>query len=61
MVISVGSAYSGFERWLLAADLRYVDYGNTEGLRQSGFDSSGALRGLGWRSIWALALGPSTS
>lgn len=57
MVISVGGAYSGFDRWLLAADLRYVDYGNTEGLRQSGFDPSGALRGLGWRSIWALSLG----
>jgi len=57
MVVSVGSAYSGFDRWLLAADVRYVDYGNADGLRQSGFDPSGAVRGLGWRSVWALSLG----
>ena len=57
MVVSVGGAYAGFERWLLAADVRYVDFGAARGLRQSGFDPTGAVRGLGWRSVWALSLG----
>jgi long-chain fatty acid transport protein len=57
MVVSVGAAYTGFERWLLAADVRYVDFGDAAGLRQSGFDPTGAVRGLGWRSVWALSLG----
>jgi long-chain fatty acid transport protein len=57
MIVSTGVAYRGFERWLLEADFRYVDYANTAGFRESGFDASGALRGLGWRSIFALAVG----
>src|SRR5439155_11481029 len=43
--------------WLLAADVRYVDYQNTTGFRDSGFDQFGALRGLGWRSTWGVAVG----
>jgi long-chain fatty acid transport protein len=57
MVVSVGGAYAGFERWLLAADLHYIDFRNTNGLGTSGFDPTGAVRGVGQRSIWALALG----
>ncbi len=57
MITSIGVGYSGFERWLLAADLRHIDYGNTNGFRQGGFDPQGAVRGLGWRSIFAVALG----
>jgi long-chain fatty acid transport protein len=57
LVVSVGCAYAGFERWLLAADVRYIDYRNAEGLREKGFDPTGAVRGLGWRSIPAVALG----
>jgi long-chain fatty acid transport protein len=58
MIYSVGASYAGIERLLLAADLRYIDYANTAGLSQGGFDPlTGAVRGLGWRSIWALSLG----
>jgi long-chain fatty acid transport protein len=57
MILSLGTAYTGFERWVLAADVRYVDYRNTKGFRQGGFDPTGALRGLGWDSIVAVALG----
>src|SRR5260370_129223 len=46
LIPSVGVAYSGFERWLLAADFRYVDFGNARGLRASGFDPTGAIRGV---------------
>jgi long-chain fatty acid transport protein len=55
---SVGVAYSGFERWTLAADYHYIDYRNTTGFENSGFDpQTGAVRGLGWDSVSALAFG----
>jgi long-chain fatty acid transport protein len=57
MIPSVGVAYSGWERWLFAADFRYVDFGNADGFRQSGFDTTGTLRGLGWESVFAMSLG----
>ncbi len=38
-------------------DLRYIDYQNTTGFSGSGFDSQGTLQGVGWNSIFALALG----
>jgi long-chain fatty acid transport protein len=57
MIVSAGLAYTGFDRWVLAADFRYVDFRNTEGFRQSGFDATGAVQGLGWRSVFAVALG----
>jgi long-chain fatty acid transport protein len=57
LVASVGAAYAGFERWLLAADLHYIDFSNTNGLRDSGFTPTGAVRGVGQHSIWAIALG----
>jgi long-chain fatty acid transport protein len=57
MVVSVGGAYAGFERWLLAADLHYIDFSNTNGLHDSGFNPDGSVRGVGQHSIWAIALG----
>ena len=32
MIISVGTAYTGFDRWLLACDVRYFDYADAAGL-----------------------------
>jgi long-chain fatty acid transport protein len=57
MIASAGVAYAGFPRWLLAADFRYVDYANTDGFRQGGFGPTGAVQGLGWRSILCVAAG----
>ena len=57
MIASTGVSYTGFENWVLACDLRYVDYHDTTGFRDSGFDQTGALRGLGWRSTFGVALG----
>ncbi len=57
MIPSVGLAYSGIEHWLFAADFRYVDFHNTAGFRGSGFAPDGSVQGLGWRSIFAIALG----
>jgi len=58
LMASIGAAYSGFERWTLAADFHYIDYRNTEGFEDTGFDpTTGAVRGLGWNSVFAAALG----
>jgi long-chain fatty acid transport protein len=56
-IYSAGVSYAGLPRWLLAADFRWVDYKNTKGFGETGYDVGGQLRGLGWRSIFALALG----
>jgi long-chain fatty acid transport protein len=57
LIASLGVSYTGFERWLLETDFHYIDYGNTSGFRDSGFSPTGALTGLGWKSIYAFAFG----
>ena len=57
LIVSVGAAYSGFENWIFACDVRYFDYANTTGFGSSGFSPSGALTGLSWNNIMSVALG----
>lgn len=57
MIVSLGTAYSGFERWLLAVDLRYIDYVNTDGFRESGFNQDGSITGLGYRNTFVVSTG----
>ncbi len=56
-ILSFGTSYTGFERFVLAADARYYGYGTTQGFDPAGFDATGAITGLGWRSIFSVALG----
>lgn len=46
MILSLGAAYTGWENWLLAVDVRYFDYKNTDGFSE-----------LGWSNIFAAAIG----
>jgi long-chain fatty acid transport protein len=57
LIASLGASYTGFEKFVLAGDVHFIDYKNTNGFNKSGFDPSGAVAGLGWRSIFALDLG----
>ncbi len=57
MVISLGTAWSGWEGLVIAADVRYYDYANTEGFESSGFQPDGSVAGLGWNSIVSVATG----
>jgi long-chain fatty acid transport protein len=57
LITSLGVAYTGLPRTVLAADFRFIDYRNTNGFNRSGFAPDGAVRGLGWDSIFVLALG----
>lgn len=57
MVVSIGAAYSGFERWVFASDVRFVDYKNADGFNGHGFNADGSLRGLGFSSVLIAAVG----
>ncbi|MHB0960539.1 MAG: OmpP1/FadL family transporter [Pirellulaceae bacterium] len=57
LIATVGTAYSGFERFVFAADARFFDYGHAAGFQGSGLDANGALTGLGWSSIFAASAG----
>jgi long-chain fatty acid transport protein len=51
-IFSWGVAYKGLERALIDVDLRYLDYANAALFGESLIDG-----GLGWRSVFAVAVG----
>lgn len=57
MILSAGAAYSGIENVLFAVDVRWVDFESTEAFGEPATFSGGALRGLGWESVWMAAFG----
>ncbi|MHB8356849.1 MAG: OmpP1/FadL family transporter [Vulcanimicrobiaceae bacterium] len=57
MIAGAGIAYQLTPKLLVAADEHWIDYANTRGFSQSGFAPDGAVRGFGWRSIYATAVG----
>jgi long-chain fatty acid transport protein len=57
-IVSLGAAYWGIPRTVVALDLHYVDYANADTLGDpAGFDASGALTGFGWESAFSASLG----
>ena len=46
MILSLGLSYTGMENWTFAIDGRYLDFEHTDGYRE-----------LGWRSVFAGAVG----
>ncbi len=58
MILSLGTAYSGYRNWLFACDVRYFDYGNTPGFGDpAAFDAAGRVTGLGWKSVVSVHTG----
>ena len=58
MIMSLGTAYTGFERWLIACDVRYYDYQAAAGFGDAAtYSATGAVTGLGWRSVVSVHLG----
>ncbi len=51
-ILSFGAAYKGIDKTLVAIDFRHLAYASTDL-----FGEPPAEGGLGWESIWALALG----
>jgi long-chain fatty acid transport protein len=56
MIISGGIGYSK-DRLELAADVRYIDYENTNGFQEAKFGPGFAVTGFGWQSIVNVAVG----
>ena len=57
-IFSVGTAYYGLPGVVWAIDFRYVDYNNADLFGDpAGFDPTGAVTGLGWRSVGSVATG----
>jgi long-chain fatty acid transport protein len=58
MILSLGLAYSGFEDWLFACDVRYFDYERAQGYGDpAAFDATGKVTGLGWKSVVSVHTG----
>jgi long-chain fatty acid transport protein len=57
MIISLGTSYTGFDKWILACDVRYFDYANTTGFGSEGMSPTGALTGLDWNNVFSVAVG----
>lgn len=57
LIASIGASYSGLEDCVLACDVRYFDYAHAAGFESAAFDATGAVTGLGWRSVMAIATG----
>lgn len=55
MILSLGTAYSGYKNWLFACDVRYFDYSGTPGFGDpAAFDAAGRVIGLGWNSVFSV-------
>ena len=54
---SAGSSLQVTPNTLLLLDTEWINYSDTEGFDETGFSSTGALKGLGWDDAWVLSLG----
>lgn len=50
--VTMGIGVTPSPRTLLAADVRWINYANTQGFSASGFNPDGSVAGFGWRNIW---------
>ena len=58
MIVSGGISWQATAHTLLAADVRWIDYGGTNGFRgDSGFNPDGSVTSFGWKSIFSIHLG----
>lgn len=58
MILSLGTSFTGFDGWVSAVDVRYVDYSNASVFGDdAAFQADGSVPGLGWQSTVGVALG----
>ena len=51
-----GISYHGFKKTVIGLDIRYMDYENTKGFRDT-LSAKGEVIGLGWDSVTAVSVG----
>ncbi len=57
MTLSAGVSYDGFKNTVLALDVRYFDYSNTNGFRNGLNPETHIVEGLDWNSVVSVAMG----
>lgn len=60
-VIGFGLAVYPNQDWSVSVGAKWFNYANTKGYEDEGFDSTGAIKGLGWKDIWAFSIGTQYS
>jgi long-chain fatty acid transport protein len=56
-IASLGLGYTAADGLRVGADLRWIDYANTNGFKGGGFAADGSVKGFHWRSIPVVAMG----
>ena len=54
---TAGVGYKPFDGTLIALDVRWINYSNTEGFKRDGFNQDGSVKGFGWEDIWVIGFG----
>jgi len=60
LVAGAGLSYLPADKWLLASDVKWINYSDTQGFSKGGFASTPQgpyVRGFGWNDIWTVGLG----
>lgn len=56
-VVSIGTGISLARNTRLGLDGRWINYANTAGFDEVGYNSDGSVAGFGWRNIWTMGGG----
>jgi long-chain fatty acid transport protein len=57
MSARLGTSFQVTPDTLMLLDAEWINYSDTEGFDETGFSSTGALKGVGWDDAWVLSLG----
>lgn len=60
MIVGVGLSYKPVEELILASDVKWINYRDTEGFKDKNFTATASgpyVRGFGWDNIWTFSLG----
>jgi long-chain fatty acid transport protein len=56
-VVSVGTGISPAKNTRIGVDARWLNYANTSGFDEVGYNDDDAVSGFGWKNIWAIGGG----
>ncbi len=56
-VVSIGTGISPTKSTRIGVDLRWINYANTAGFDEVGYNDDDAVSGFGWNNIWAIGGG----
>jgi long-chain fatty acid transport protein len=60
LIVGGGASYRPTQQWLVAADVKWINYSGTRGFEEKNFASSASgpfVQGFGWEDIWTFSVG----